>query len=279
MVFNHIMSAQNHKITREDARFIIDYLIRALHEAELARDADFVVYGSYFEKWREGLSDVDGIFYFSDLPILNPSLRPKIQAFQSKIALLYDQLPFLKQGHFLYDIFILDSFHGKDGRFMIFDKDWINAFWKDTAYEFMHGSRFINNLNPVLLRNQNEFELACGLHKLRNYLFFEIPRLPSEMSLFCTKDILKSLKVLPRVSTLIIGKPMAKNPQALTDYFKGIDFNPLFNLWEKTSNHESLECYLKEWHEPGSKTFIDCLECFELTLTELVKNFPMRSSR
>lgn len=269
----------NHKITCEDGGFIINRLVKILNKTGLGQEVDFAVYGSYFETWHDGLSDVDGIFYFTKRPPLHPDLEQKIKAFQAEIAILYKDLPFLKSNLYLYDIFILDPLNGRDGRFMMFDSDWMEAFWKYSSWQIAHGSdSFLRNLNPVSFRNQNEFELALGLHKLRNYLFFEIPRLPSEMLLPYAKSVLKFFKVLPRVTTLIAHRPMAKNLSALEQIFQDIDYGPLRKLWDKTSDYDLLDAYLREWHEPGNNSFIDCLKCFEATLTELVKNYPMRSS-
>lgn len=269
-----------HKITREDGDFIINRLVKILNKTGLGQEVDFAAYGSYFENWRDGLSDIDGIFCFSKRPPLHSDLEQKIKAFQAEIAILYEDLPFLKLDIYLYDIFILDQFNGQDGRFMMFDADWMETFWKYSARQIVHGSySFLRNLNPVSFRNQNEFELALGLHKLRNYLFFEIPRLPSEMLLPYAKSVLKFFKVLPRATTIITHMPMAKNLSALEQIFKNIDYSSLRKLWGKTSDYDMLDDYLREWHEPGNDSFIDCLKCFEATLEELVKNYPMRSGR
>lgn len=266
----------SHKATREDCGKVIKALVKILNQSGLSENVDFIAYGSYYHKWHDGLSDLDGMFYFSKLP-LDLSLREKIRTFQKEIGFLYKEMPFLKPGQFLYDIFILDSFHGSDGRFMIFDEDWIKAFWKYTSWQLIHGNMFVDKLKPAAFRNQNEFELALGLHKLRNYWLFEIPRPPSEMSLEYAISILKFLKVLPRTTTIITGRPMAQNPRLLEKYFKEINFAPLIALWEKTSTCESQKTYLQEWHKPNNNNFIACLECFEATLAELVKNYPAKS--
>ncbi len=266
-----------HKITKQDCRFMIDFLVSALKKSGLGDEVDFVAYGSYFETWREGLSDLDGIFYFSKQPPLHPHIRPNIEAFQAQIALLYEELPFLKASQHLYDIFVFDSFHGHDGRFIMFDKDWIEAFWRYSAWQLMHGRMFVNKLKPVNWRNQNEFELAFGLHKLRNYLLFEIPRSPSDMLMPCAKSVSHFFKVLPRVATLITNRPMAKSLSELEQVFEEIDYSPFHELWEKTSNYDSQEAYFKQWHEPGNTAFVRCLECFESTLTALVLHSQRRS--
>lgn len=273
------MPVQSHKITRQDCGLIIDRLISILNEVGLGQEQEvgFVVYGSYCEKWREGLSDLDGMLYFSGLPPLHLALRPKIKAFQAKIAGLYEEFPFLKSGHYLSDVFILDSLHASDGRFMIFDCDFMYEFWHYTSYQFFQDTKFVGSFNPVRLRNQHEFELATGLHKLRNYLFFEIPRLPQEMSLPYATEVLKSFRVLPRVATRLAGKHMAKSLADLEHCFEGINYLSLRDLWIEAANYDSQNRYLRAWHEPESTAFIDCLECFELTLAELIRNYPMKS--
>ena len=268
-----------HRITKKDCSFMIDFIVSALKKSGLANEVDFIVYGSYFETWRNGLSDLDGIFYFSKRAPLDPDLRPKIKEFQGQITLLYEELPFLKAGQYLYDIFVFDSFHGSDGRFIMFDTDWINAFWQRASWRLVHGQMFMNKLKPVIWRNQNEFELALGLHKLRNYLLFEIPRSPVDILMPCAIDVSKFFKVLPRVATLITNKPMAKSLGELERIFKNIDYSPFRELWEKTSNCDSQEAYFRRWHEPGNTAFIRCLECFEATLNSLVLHSHMRSCR
>ena len=266
-----------HRITKKDCCFMIDFIIGALKKSGLANEVDFIVYGSYFEIWRDGLSDLDGIFYFSKHSPLHPDLRPKIKEFQSQITLLYKELPFLKAGQYLYDIFVFDSFHGNDGRFLMFDADWINAFWQRTSWRLVHGQMFMDKLKPVMWRNQNEFELALGLHKLRNYLLFEIPRSPSDMLMSYAISVSKFFKVLPRVATLITNKPMAKSLSELEQIFEDIDYSPFRELWEKTSNCDTQKTYFRRWHEPGDTTFIRCLECFEATLISLVLHYQRRS--
>lgn len=266
-----------HKITKQDCRFMIDFIVNALKKSGLADEVDFIVYGSYFETWRDGLSDLDGIFYFSKRAPLHLDLRPKIETFQTQITLLYEELPFLKTSQYLYDIFVFDSLHGSDGRFIMFDTDWINAFWQRTSWRLVHGRMFMNKLKPVTWRNQNEFELALGLHKLRNYLLFEIPRSPSDMLMPCAKSVSHFFKILPRVTTLITNKPMAKSLLELERAFKNIDYGPFRELWKKTSNYDSQEVYFRHWHEPGDNTFIRCLECFEATLNSLMLHSQMKS--
>jgi len=266
-----------HKITRKDCCFMIDFIIDALKKSGLADEVDFIVYGSYFEKWRDGLSDLDGIFYFSKRAPLHPDLRPKIEIFQAQITLLYEKLPFLKASQYLYDIFVFDFFHGTDGRFLMFDADWINAFGQHTSWQLIHGQMFMNELRPVTWRNQNEFELALGLHKLRNYLLFEIPRLPADMLMPCAKSVSHFFKVLPRVATLIIDKPMAKSLEELEIIFEDIDYGAFREFWKETSDCDSQEAYFRRWHEPGNTSFIRCLECFEATLISLVSHYQRRS--
>lgn len=271
------MSASAHKITRQDCREIVGYLAEALKKSGLGDEVDFIVYGSYLETWRDGVSDLDGIFYFRTRSPLHPSIRPHISTFQTLIALLYEQMPFLEPGKYIYDLFILDSFHGADGRFVIFDKEFIGNFRRWRPWELVHGSCFFDQLRPVSFRNQNEFELAVGLHKLRNYLLFEIPHSPSAMSPAYAKAVLHFLKVLPMDVAINANEPGTKDPSVLERMFAHIDYRPLQELRRCTADPDAQEACLKAWHEPGNTQFIDCVSCYELTLNELVSRFPMQS--
>jgi hypothetical protein len=224
------------------------------------------------------LSDLDAIMYFPmhESP-LHPELTEPLKIFHSLMAVLYDQMPFLKPGD-LADVFIIDDFHGQDGRFMMFDRDWTDAFHNYSKWKPEIGSaEFMTRMSPVNLRNQNEFELALGLHLLRAYLFFEIPRGPDKMSIPYAKGIAKFFKVLPRTASIITHNPMVKSPQKLLPIFPQIDFSALNEFWVKMSDCDTEEAYLKSWHEPENPTFINCLECFEAVLADLVNNHPARS--
>jgi len=283
----------DYKITRKDCTLIIEELIKIFKKAGLDNEVSMLVYGTYYTVWRDGMSDFDAMIYFSR-PLLDLSLRSKIQTLQSEISRLYKKFKFLKNGHFFADVFILDSFHGSDGRFMIFDQGFIDRILigrsqgikihteTQTKHSIVFGSDFTENLNPVYLRHQDEFELAIGLCKLRNYLLFEIPKPQSHADLVYAKDAMKFFKILPRNTAIIIGEPLSRTIQelrALRNYFDNVDFGPLMHLEQKTKDKKSQEKYILGWHRRGNSDFIECLECYESILEKLVKKEPMRSRK
>lgn len=259
-------------VTRDDCRKVIEGLTQALIDTSLGSEVDFFVYGSYFGSWRDGISDLDGILFFKQTLPISPSLRKKINYFQSAIAKLQEALPFLKNGHFLADLFVLDWLHATDGRFLVFDREWLEVSKTQSDRKIVHGSDFIESFQPVALRNQNEFELATGLHKLRNYWFFEIPKKKEDINLARAQEALKFFKVLPRTISIILGRPMVKTPAEmveLDEFLTEIDLKPLVKLFEETTEPKKLTGYVKSWHgEP--ETFSDCLQCFEKVLENLV---------
>lgn len=271
------MTRTNHKITRQDCDAVITYLCDALRESGLSYEVDFIVYGSYVKTWKDGLSDLDGMLYFfSTFPPLSPT-RSEILKFQNMIAHLYEEMPFLESGKYLYDLFILDALHGADGRFVMFDEVFVQCLRGDGSWRLVHGTPFLDRLRPVSLRNQDEFELALCLHKLRNYLLFEIPRSPATMSVPHASAMVKFFKVLPLDVTRILHRPVTRDVSALEQLFGHINYGPLRELWDKTMDHDSYAAYIRGWHETGGTKFIDCLHCFELTLAELVRGFQMKS--
>lgn len=268
-------------ITKQVAERVLDFLLESLFKAKLDKEVDFLVYGSIYGNWHDDLSDLDGVMFFKNYSPIDPMLKEGLSYFQERIKKLYDNFPDIKTG-FLTDIFVVDGFHGQDGRFVFpFDNDWVRVFWKNTKYTFVHGARFISSVKTVFLRNQNEFELAVGLNALRNYLLFELPRTPETMSLFHAKSILKFLKVLPRTSTIILELPVSHQPSELNKvwkHFSQIDFSSLISMSHQTTEYFDTIRYLKSWHtDSGKKHFIDCLYCFEQTLKALVQHAPMRS--
>lgn len=282
----------DYKVTRNDCSLVIEELIRIFKTAGLENEISLLVYGSYFEVWNNGMSDLDAMIYFSQIP-LGPPMRSKIQTLQSEIGRLYKKFKFLKNGHFFADVFVLDSLHGSDGRFMIFDQGFIDRILigraqgikihteTQTKHSVLFGRDFVEDLNPVSLRHQDEFELAIGLCKLRNYLFFEIPR--QEVDLNYAKDIImKFFKILPRTVAIIIREPLINTPEvlkSLRDYFEDIDFAPLVNLWHKMKSRKLQEEYIRSWHKYGNSNFLKCLECYEKVLKKLVQHESMRSRK
>lgn len=268
-------------LTVHTAERVLDYLIESLFKAGLDKEVDFLVYGSIYGDWRDGLSDLDGVMFFKNHSPTDAVLRESLNELQKRIKKLYTGFPNIKTG-FLTDIFVVDGFHSQDGRFVFpFDDDWVRVFWKDTLFKFIHGSRFVDSIKTVSLRNQNEFELAMGLSVLRNYLLFELPRTPETMSISYAKNILKFFKVLPRTSTIILGLPMSRQPNDLNNawgHFSQIDFSPLISMSQQTAEYSGTIQYLKLWHtNSGRKHFTECLYCFEQTLKALVHHAPMRS--
>lgn len=270
-----------HRITKEDCQRVLNHLVKTLITTGLESEIDFLVYGSFYDVWRDGLSDLDGIFYFKQHSPADPVLHKHILFFQSEMHRLYKEMPFLETG-FLTDIFIIDFFHSSDGRFVFpLDKDWIEVFWKYTRFKFVHGSEFINSVTTVSLRNQNEMELAIGLSKLRNYLLFELPRSVETMSMAYAKEIIKFFKVLPRTTTIILDQPMLRQPDNLNStwaHFQHIDFEPLVKLCRLTATYDDTINYLQFWHTTeGRQHFLECLRCFEKVLEALVSHSSQRS--
>lgn len=280
------MIVNPHKITRKDCYLIIQKLLKAFRDTGLESVISFLVYGAYLGKWRNGLSDLDGIIYFPNRGPLDKDLRPAITEFQARIRQVYKESNALRYGHFFADIFVIDEFHGKDGRFMIFDRDFkvfdekeVARRGSQTYRKLLCGRNFISHLRLLSLRSSTEQELALGLHKLRNYLFFEIPRQFSDDLFVQTAEVIKFLKILPRAITIILDEPIEKQPRNLSSvrgYLSHIDYEPLVRLWRQASEYEALLEVIRNWHRPGNEDFIKCLECYEQTLQAIVTHEPMR---
>lgn len=269
------------EFTQEDCRLLIDSLVKIFKKSGFDQEVDFLVYGSYFENWRDGLSDLDATLYFSQLPPTHPANLPKIKKFQGEMAKLFEELPYLKRGNYFADVFIFDCLHAADGRFVIHDRYFVKSLFADVPYKVMHGSLCMHNWNLISLRHQYELWLGFGLHRLRNYLLFEIPLSPDVMSITRAKEVLKFFRVLPRMVTLLLDRPMAKCLGDLTDIdlFNSVDFTPYVELWNKTLTRLTTDNYLHEWHEPNNDSFVKCWECYEKALMILVERVPMKSQR
>lgn len=283
----------NYKITKDNCAAVISELIKSFISAELEGQVSLLVYGSYFSKWRDGVSDLDAMVYFHKTSLYETLLH-KIALLQEKVGLIYKKFEFLKTGHFFSDVFVLDRLHGTDGRFLIYDKGFIDRMLFDrvrgakiqittqTKYSVLFGDNFISELNPVSLRHQDEYDLTLALCKLRNYLFFEIPKGPAKMDFTLAKEMVKCFKILPRNISIILGEKMVTTPNALKslrNYFMAINYEPLENLWEKNNDSDFQEEYLESWHEHNNVTFVKCLICYEETLQQLVANLSTRSLR
>lgn len=271
-------NTNNYKIKKNDCRLAIKGLNEILKEIGLEKEASFFVYGSYFGKWRDGLSDLDAIIFFNQLPI-NLYLTGKVKSFQSAVKKLYEKLPFTKYESFFDHVFILDKFHATDGRFFIFDKEKIDSFRSKEKDGLVFGQPFLDKVRAVSLRHEQEMELAMGLHSLRNYLFFEIPKGGTFETLSKAKSILKYFRILPRRVSIINGGEMNSSPDVFKqyNYLNDIDYSPFLTLWENTNDFDKLEFFIKQWYIPGNTIFKDCLECFEKTLVKMVQNTPMLS--
>ena len=269
-----------YKLTKDDVGLAIEELINIIKKVGLENEVSLFVYGSYFDEWRKGLSDLDAIIYFWNKPPLDLSLEKNIASFQSEIRRLYENFDFIRRtDHFFSDLFVLDSLHAADGRFFTYDKEKTESFQKQNDCKLVFGDPFLHHARPVYLRHEQESELATGLHRLRNYLFFEIPRPPDTVSLGLASHLLKFFRILPRRVSIMNGDNIIKGPEALKKYpyLKNIDYSSFMEMWEKTSDIDKVEDFLKEWHAPGNTIFLDCLRCFEETLLALIKNVPMLS--
>lgn len=268
--------SSKHLITRQDCTNIIHKITNSLCRFTTKTAVDFLIYGSCHSEWRDGLSDLDGILYFRDKRPSHPAIRDAFFNFQHSLALMYEEINFLSPDFFA-DIFIIDELHGSDGRFMVLDKGFLE---RPNYYQEVLGVNFLNKLRGVSLRNQDEFYLSHGLHKLRNYLMFETPINVSRMSLGSAKDALKYLLVLPREASKVLGVPTFRFPDAVTvlqSFFPNINYDSIWKLKEKSLNYNALMYCLRSWHEKGNDEFINAVECFELTLSSIVVKNAMIS--
>ena len=98
------------KLTKKDCEVIIERIKKGFISAGLEEDVSFLVYGSYFNVWLDGVSDLDGMFYFKrpffDTPVAS------IEKFQTEIRKIYEVFPVLRNNNFMGDVFILDKLHG-----------------------------------------------------------------------------------------------------------------------------------------------------------------------
>ncbi|MDO8555073.1 MAG: nucleotidyltransferase domain-containing protein [bacterium] len=273
----------DYKITMKDCEFVVREITQILTTTLSPYSFDFIVYGSYANgNWRDGLSDLDGILYFNKNLFARTISTRELLVVQLKIRDLYNEIPFLKKKNFFSDVFILDKFHGDDGRFMIYDKNFIQRLLVvNKNYSVAWGNNFLSSLYPVSLRHQEEFQMAMYLQEVRKFLIFEIPRL----SLLTTRreipEVYKFVKALPRFVHIIIGEPInsiKEGLDALCKRFPDINYDPLYEL-EKAEREGSkkLRYYLKTWCTLSSPNFTECWFCYEKTLECLVLHSPMRS--
>lgn len=271
-----------YKITRRDCEMVLQGTVSILKKIFHADNFGMLAYGGYAGKWANGLSDLDAMLYFKHILLSSAIFVNRVQKFQLEMARLFEEINFLRTSNFFADVFIFDKMHGCDGRFLCLDKGFIERLLViNKNYEMIHGKFFLGDLDPVSLRQQEEFDLSVGLHKIRNYLFFEIPRLTNQQPVPQTKDVFKFLKVLPRSASIVLGKPI--NPikeglDFLSELFPIIDYAPLYQLYYASINCEALDAYLTSWHKPENRIFIDCWRCYETTLYMMLK-YPMKSPK
>ncbi|KKS80339.1 MAG: hypothetical protein UV54_C0009G0005 [Candidatus Beckwithbacteria bacterium GW2011_GWA2_43_10] len=261
----------NYKTTKKDCELVIQRIIEIFGGVIAPSSFDLIVYGSYAtDNWRDGASDLDSILYFKQGSFSEIFSAQDIAKIQLGITELCEKMSFLQKANFFSDVFILDKFHGDDGRFVIYDKGFIHRLLVvNKNYSVVWGNDFLSLLSPVSLRHQEEFQLAIYLQEIRKFLIFEMPRL-SLLTIREIPEVYKFLKTLPRFVHIILGKPINSIKEGLDSLckrFPDIDYDPLYKL-EKA-----------ERSKKSSFNFIDCWQCYEKTLMALVANSPMRSVR
>lgn len=264
--------------TREDCRAMLEALLTVLARLFPDQTVDCLVYGAYLRDWRIGLSDLDAMIYFADGSLCRLLDDAKITKWQAAMAGLYRRFAFLANPDFLEDVFIMDRTHGQDGRFMVHDADSFNMFLANHS-QVLLGVKFFGQLRPMTLRNQDELYLANGLHLLRQFLLFEVPRgkdiLPVKI-----KEAAKFLRVLPRIASKILNEPADPIPEALNllkRKFPEINYRPLEEFWRQSQNYQLVQRFQANWHLSGHPAFINCWRCYELTLEAIVRDFPSKS--
>ncbi len=269
-------------VSKTDCENVVKKLV-AILEVFIPKKFDLIAYGSYAENWRDDFSDLDAILYFKNglLPEIVSTIQ--IHQIQRALARLYEEITFLKKSNFFADVFILDEFHGADGRFMIYDTGFIHRLLvTNKNYSIVWGNNFLKNLSPVSLRHQEEFQLSMYLQEIRNYLIFEIPRLAFNPHLYSQK-IYKYFATLPRFASIVLGSPINRIKDGLDFFarrFPYIDYKPLDELhfWE-SKGREALHKYLANWSALGNCLLIDCWRCYELTLAAIARTSPARSKK
>lgn len=268
-------------ISRDQCARVIEDLLGIFKKILPHRLASFLVYGTFLGQWRPGLSDLDSMLYFkgSFLDISKVILSGELQ---SGLKELYQEFPFLGDGNFFSDVFIMDELHGHDGRFMVHDADSFNMFFIPfpERYRIMHGYDFLSELKPMSLRNQDELYLSGGLQMIRNYLLFELPKPIGGDSSFAQKESVKLFRVLPRIVSKIVEEPRDPIPEGialLEVRFPEIDYRPLRQLWETSREYYSQKRFFETMHDAGKQLFLDCWLCYEETLAQLVKKSPAKS--
>lgn len=273
----------DYKITIKDCKNAVRELTELLAKILPPSSFDLIVYGSYATgNWRDGLSDMDAILYFNEGPFHQLTLR-QIREIQLGVMNIYEKSSFLREADFFVDTFVVDKLHGGDGRFMIYDEDFVQRLLVvNKNYSVAWGGNFLSSLSPVRLRHQEEFQMAMYLQEIRKFLLFKIPWLFFQDTRPEVPEVYKFFKTLPRFVHIILGEPInsiKEGLDALAERFHNIDYTPLYKLREAEKDYNSLQGYLRSWYAPCNPDFIVCWLCYEQTLAALVAETPMRSEK
>lgn len=277
-----------YQVTKADCALIINDLAGIFKKTGLENEISLMIYGSCLGRWKNGLSDLDALVYFERHLPVDFAIRTEILEAQKEIRKLYETYHFIKP-EFFADIFIVDLFHAEDGRFMVLDKNFLPfnpnqsfLFGDRINHKIIMGNNFVPSLEPRILslRDSKEFELAMGLHKLRNYLFFSIPIRIDNVTIHEALNLIKPFKVLGPGIKMLLGEPLIETPYKLShlrEYFGNIDEQPISYLLKNASSPDSLKNIVLNWHQPGNTHFLECLECYEKILVQIVLNEPKKS--
>ncbi len=278
MPVKNITTMNKSKFTKKDCEKAISRIVKIFGKSLGDSSFSFMVYGSYINTWRNGMSDIDGIIYFKKTSFLKILSDKNLKKIHLNLRNLYKKIPFSKTPGFLSDIRVLDSIHGSDGRFMIHDSLSFKTLLTPDKVLMIHGNNFTKDLNPVSLFNLDEFNLAMGLQSLRNYLIFELAKTKTEASKGADENALKTLRVLPRIATKMLGESsysISDGLDTLQRHFPKINYQPLRDINNIVEDYAKLDKYLASWHDTGVESFINCWRCYEETLISLMTTLPM----
>ncbi len=270
-----------HRTTQTDCSNVIESLIGLMKKVWPDSGFSFLVYGGYIGRWRPGLSDLDAMLLFEAKHLTQLVSLNKLRYFQKHLRDIFEKFGFLKIGNFFADVFVLDREQIQDGRFFIHDSCSLKNFFVPGKYQIIYGRDFLAEIKAKSLRNQDEFYLASGLQKLRNYLLFEIPRPGSGAPDASLEDAVKFLRVLPRIVSKILGQPFDPLPEALrllSWTLPFIDYAPLFRLLDSYKDYDSWQDFLLSCRNIyENELFLRSWLCYELTLQSLATLMPAKS--
>lgn len=275
------MGTAIYRTTRADCSNVIESLIGLMREIWQDSEFSFLVYGGYIGRWRPGLSDLDAMLLFEAKHLTQLVSFDKLRRFQECLGGIFEKFNFLKAGNFFADVFILDRGQIQDGRFFIHDSCSLENFFVPGKYQVICGRDFLGEMRAKSLRNQDEFYLAGGLQKLRNYLLFEIPKPDSGVSDASLEDAVKFLRVLPRIASKILGQPVDSLSEALRFLSRTlplVDYTSLFHLLDLYQDYDSWQEFLLNCRNVyENELFLKSWLCYELTLQFLVNLMPAKS--